>query len=119
MPDYMRAPERVAYLFMQDSHRFNHLARRPTLRYSFYRAFNHHFTSDIQIDLCLKQLRIQELQLEIDHKVKAMQLLKSFQVPLQARLDLIIDNDDNFQFPTEVEASFLAMDDPHDNYGTY
>ena len=50
MPDHLD-PQTISYLFMEDNRRFAHLARRPTLRYSFYRAFDHHFTSDVQVAL--------------------------------------------------------------------
>jgi hypothetical protein len=100
MPEYLRKPEAVSYMYMEDFKYFSHLMRPRTLRYSYYRAFDHHYTSDTQIDLTLKQLQLHEIDFLMRSKADEVKLLQEYQVPLQARLDLIIDNDENFDYPT-------------------
>lgn len=67
---------------MQDSHRFFHLVRRPTLRYSFYRAYDHNFVNNDQIELEIQQLVLQEIGQQITHKEEAIKTKQKYLVPL-------------------------------------
>jgi hypothetical protein len=111
-------PKYIAYMNMTNSNEFLVLSQRPTLRHSFYRALNHHFTSLVQADLALRQTELDEIEMHYRHKLEEIDLLLRKQVPLQARLDLILDDDSNFLFPSEVDLDLMQQDDPDNELDT-
>jgi hypothetical protein len=94
------------------------LARRPTLRHCFYRALNHHFTSSSQVELALNQTNFKEVEMRLRNTLKEIDLLLDKQVPLQARLDLIIDDEENFDFPSYPQLHLMNQEDPEDDFDT-
>ena len=103
------APVEAAYFHMENAKDFHLLSQRPTLRHSFYRSLNHHFTNHIQAEVAARQIEVREIEMRLRHKLEEIHLLLEKQVPLQARIDLVIDNEQNFEYPSEVDACVMRL----------
>ena len=68
------------------------------MRHSWYKAVAHHYTDATSVHLKLHELRIKELKLTIEHDIEHALLLSQYLVPLQAMLDMVLDDQSSFDF---------------------
>ena len=74
------------------------LNRPLTLRHSWYKAVAHNYTNEEAVQLKLHQVRLREFQMMMRHKIDHALLLKDYLVPLQAKLDFLLDSSSSFKF---------------------
>ena len=78
-----------------DEHNLN---RPTTLKHSWYKAVSHQYNNIEVIKKKLHSLRLEEIQLEIKYKVDLANKLKEHLVPLQAKLDILLDSYDSYHY---------------------
>ena len=74
------------------------VCRPTTLRHSWYKAVAHHYTDLTTVHLKLHEVRIKELKLTIEQHIDHALLLSDYLVPLQAMLDLVLDDKSSYEF---------------------
>jgi hypothetical protein len=74
----------------------NRIERPSTLRHSWYKAVAHHFVDANEVHIKLHELRIMELKLRIEQRVDHYLLLQKYLIPLQALLDIVLDDERSF-----------------------
>ena len=74
------------------------LHRPTTLRHSWYKAVPHQYNNAEVIKKKLHSLRLEEIELEIKYKVDLANKLKEHLVPLQAKLDIVLDSYDSYHY---------------------
>jgi hypothetical protein len=68
------------------------------LKHSWYKAVAHHFNDLTTVHLKLHELRIKELKLTIEKNIDHAIFLSEYLVPLQAMLDLVLDDESSYDF---------------------
>ena len=79
--------------FSTDDSKIN---RRPFLKHSRYKAVKNQYSDNASIQEKLHDIRMKELNLIIEHKLEHIVLLHQNLLPLQALLDRVIDEPNNF-----------------------
>ena len=73
------------------------VCRPRTLKHSWYKAVSHHYTDMTIIHLKLHEVRIKELKLKLEQTIDHAVLLNQYLVPLQAMLDLVLDDSSSYE----------------------
>ena len=74
------------------------LHRPGTLRHSWYKAVSHQYNNIEVIKKKLHILRLEEIELSIKYKIDLAHKLKEHLVPLQAKLDIVLDSKDCYHY---------------------
>jgi hypothetical protein len=74
------------------------LNQPTTLKHSWYKAVSHQFNNAEVIKKKLHSLRLEEIELTIKYKVDLANKLKEHLVPLQAKLDIVLDSYDSYHY---------------------
>jgi hypothetical protein len=74
------------------------VCRPSTLRHSWYKAVAHHYSDLTTVHLKLHEVRIKELKLNIEQHIDHALMLGEYLVPLQAMLDLVLDDKSSYEF---------------------
>ena len=94
-------PFRVGYMQKDNklgtSDEYN-LNRPTTLKHSLLKAVSHQYNNIEVIHMKLHSLRLEEIELEIKYKVDLARKLKEHLVPLQAKLDIVLDSYDSYHY---------------------
>ena len=59
---------------------------------------SHHYTNKESIVVRTSQIQIKELELKMKQNIDMASLLNEYLVPLQAKLDIVLDDSDSYNF---------------------